>query len=243
MLMQLGFKGALFLSAMTLPSHFDADIFLIHPRYQYSFGTLNFPRARLVQALAVDGVERVGYAMFETGDWRNQESTRMDQIFVIGISVDQPVFDQRPDRDAASPRHGALRRTLTPEVRAHERDTHDNRILDIADRIVSLEDGKLMSFTRSVIARNKDLMKALSLKTGQLMCADRVTIFLLDEAKNVLWSKVAEADKPIEIRIPASAGAAFDAGDEKRLAEFGGPLGVILESWMRLSGHRRTSGA
>ena len=39
--------------------------------------------------------------------------------------------------------------------------THDNRILDVADRIVHLEDGKLISFTESVIASNKHMMSML----------------------------------------------------------------------------------
>lgn len=93
MLMQLGFKGALFTSATTLPSHLDADIFLIHPRYQYSFGTLNFPRGRLQQARSIDSVEKTGALMFGTGDWRNPATGRMDQIFVIGMTLDDPVFD------------------------------------------------------------------------------------------------------------------------------------------------------
>lgn len=40
--------------------------------------------------------------------------------------------------------------------------THDNRILDIADRIVHLEDGRLSTFTESVIANNRLMMKALA---------------------------------------------------------------------------------
>lgn len=40
--------------------------------------------------------------------------------------------------------------------------THDNRILDIADRIVHLEDGKLSTFTDSVIANNHHMMEMLA---------------------------------------------------------------------------------
>jgi len=40
--------------------------------------------------------------------------------------------------------------------------THDNRILDIADRIVHLEDGRLSTFTDSVIANNRHMMKMLA---------------------------------------------------------------------------------
>lgn len=40
--------------------------------------------------------------------------------------------------------------------------THDNRILDVADRIVHLEDGVLTSFTDSVISNNKHMMGLLA---------------------------------------------------------------------------------
>jgi putative ABC transport system ATP-binding protein len=40
--------------------------------------------------------------------------------------------------------------------------THDNRILDVADRIVHLEDGELMSFTDSVISNNDQMMTLLA---------------------------------------------------------------------------------
>jgi putative ABC transport system ATP-binding protein len=40
--------------------------------------------------------------------------------------------------------------------------THDNRILDVADRIVHLEDGVLTSFTDSVISNNEHMMGLLA---------------------------------------------------------------------------------
>ncbi len=40
--------------------------------------------------------------------------------------------------------------------------THDNRILDIADRIVHLEDGRLSTFTDAVIANNRHMMQMLA---------------------------------------------------------------------------------
>lgn len=40
--------------------------------------------------------------------------------------------------------------------------THDNRILDIADRIIHLEDGKLSTFTDAVIANNQHMMQTLA---------------------------------------------------------------------------------
>jgi hypothetical protein len=40
--------------------------------------------------------------------------------------------------------------------------THDNRILDVADRIVHLEDGRLSSFSDSVLANNRHMMGLLA---------------------------------------------------------------------------------
>ncbi len=40
--------------------------------------------------------------------------------------------------------------------------THDNRILDIADRIIHLEDGRLQSFQDSVVANTQHMMKLLA---------------------------------------------------------------------------------
>ena len=40
--------------------------------------------------------------------------------------------------------------------------THDNRILDVADRIVYLEDGRLSTFTEAVIANTKQMLKTLA---------------------------------------------------------------------------------
>ena len=40
--------------------------------------------------------------------------------------------------------------------------THDHRILDIADRIVHLEDGRLQTFTENVVANNQYMMQMLA---------------------------------------------------------------------------------
>ena len=235
--------------------------------------------------------------------------------------------------------------------------THDNRILDIADRILDLEDGRLVSFTDAVasnarhmltmlaehnrkgelLRRVRDLplsqfvklldqvtaefqrllqgtdlsnsdafesmldqvLEAFTLKVGQILHADRATLFLLDEARGELWSKVAQTDgeRPLEIRVPVNAGIVgqvatsglarnirdvyddplfntevdkrtgyrtrsmlcvpiinskdrvfavaqllnkhggepFDSKDEERLREFANSLGVVLESWWRMT--------
>jgi len=153
--------------------------------------------------------------------------------------------------------------------------THDSRILDVADRVLHLEDGRLSSLTAAVAATTenqmaglvrtfrhgelqervekmaieefKDLLDELTRearrltdvlllaesegfesmldqvlavatrKAGQLLGAERATIFLVDRQRQILWSKYAQGAGAgsIEIQVPFGsgiAGAAFATG-------------------------------
>ncbi|MBD2464219.1 GAF domain-containing protein [Oscillatoria sp. FACHB-1407] len=56
----------------------------------------------------------------------------------------------------------------------------------------------------------EQILQAFTLKIGQILQADRTTIFLVDEEKELLWSKVAQGEggKQIEIRLPINVGIA-----------------------------------
>jgi adenylate cyclase len=57
--------------------------------------------------------------------------------------------------------------------------------------------------------RNLDtLLQKIMQKTSEVMEADRSTLFLLDEAKQEIWSKVAQGAAMKEIRVPLGAGIA-----------------------------------
>lgn len=76
--------------------------------------------------------------------------------------------------------------------------THDNRILDIADRIVHLEDGRLSTFTDAVIANNQQMMKTLADLRGRQSIDD--TIADLDEGafREALDDITAESQRFLE---------------------------------------------
>jgi len=154
--------------------------------------------------------------------------------------------------------------------------THDNRILEVADRIVHLEDGRLDSlasaftsdaqrvldalarttrrgelalrlrelqlpeFTRLLeqltgefqqllrvvnISRDaafetmlEQVLEAFTLKIGALLQAERATLFVLDEARGEMWSKVAAGAGEIRIGI--------DSGIAGRVARSGVAMNV-----------------
>jgi len=66
------------------------------------------------------------------------------------------------------------------------------------------------------------ILEAFTLKIGQILQADRTTIFLVDEDKEQLWSKIAtgDDDQRSEIRIPLTAGIAG------HVASTGSPLNI-----------------
>jgi putative ABC transport system ATP-binding protein len=140
--------------------------------------------------------------------------------------------------------------------------THDNRILDFADRVEHMEDGQITSLAGAVLYNAQQLLRGLAntnrageltrrvldlpmaefasllgqvtaesqqllramdlandeafesmldqaieaftLKAGQLLTAERGSLFLVDAERQELWSKVADT----EIRIPLQAGIA-----------------------------------
>jgi adenylate cyclase len=64
-----------------------------------------------------------------------------------------------------------------------------------------------------------EMLRSITAKTGELLSADRTTIFVLDEERNQLWSIVAK-DKgggSLEIRIPADQGIAGEVATFKKV--------------------------
>jgi len=141
--------------------------------------------------------------------------------------------------------------------------THDNRILDVADRIIHLEDGRLSSFTHAVIKNTRHMMQmlveqnrrgelsrrvqkmgvedftemlegvtaeaeefvrvidmsndrgfqsmlgqaleAFTLKIAEFLRAEKASLWLLDEEREELWSKVFSGDRRT-VRVPKHSG-------------------------------------
>ncbi|MGD1859577.1 MAG: GAF domain-containing protein [Leptolyngbyaceae cyanobacterium] len=56
----------------------------------------------------------------------------------------------------------------------------------------------------------EQILEAFTLKIGQILCAERTTIFMVDWEKEELWSKIAQGDGEarLEIRVPVGKGIA-----------------------------------
>ncbi len=64
-----------------------------------------------------------------------------------------------------------------------------------------------------------EMLQSITLKTGELLNADRSTIFLLDEEKDELWAIVAKDQNGnnIELRFPANVGIAGEVATDKKV--------------------------
>src|SRR5690606_34711410 len=107
--------------------------------------------------------------------------------------------------------------------------THDNRILDIADRIVHLEDGRLSTFTDAVIANNQQMMKTLADLRGRQSIDD--TIADLDEAgfREALDEITAESQRFLEATALARD-MAFQSMLRQGLESFTKKTGKLLDA-------------
>jgi len=64
-----------------------------------------------------------------------------------------------------------------------------------------------------------EMLRSITLKTGELLNADRTTIWLLDDERDQIWSIVAKGEdgKPLELRLPKGAGISGECATKKEV--------------------------
>lgn len=83
--MQLGFKGALFLSCGTLHRSFKGDLCLVHPYYQTLIVPQTISRDYLNRCLANDKVAEVHSVRVGMAPWRNPQNGRVRSIQILAF--------------------------------------------------------------------------------------------------------------------------------------------------------------
>lgn len=236
--------------------------------------SLHAPASAASRAQIVELLEEVGL-VDHIDKYPRQLSTGQKQRVAIAraliakpqiVLADEPTasLDKHAGREVVKLLHELARKRKCAILLV----THDNRILDMADRTLTLEDGRLTSSALGLassagqilhslasINRRGDLLghledlpdkefvalledstteldqllrtieaaqthlsestldqvlQAFTLKVGQLLAADRSSIFLVDHPREILRSKVAQGSggEAIEIVVPISQGIA-----------------------------------
>ncbi len=93
MFVQLGMLDALLTGATQAHQNLQADLVLTNPQFQTLFNIKSFPRERLQQTLAYDGVKSVRSLYVNLAQWRNPETRLERGILVWGIDPANSPFN------------------------------------------------------------------------------------------------------------------------------------------------------
>ena len=107
--------------------------------------------------------------------------------------------------------------------------THDNRILDIADRIVHLEDGRLSTFTDAVIANNSHMMEMLA-DHRQKQDLDKVVDEMDEQGFRNLLQELSDESRHFLEATALANDVAFRSMLEQGLFAFTRKLGQLLNA-------------
>jgi putative ABC transport system permease protein len=94
MFMQLGFRDALFDSAVTLHKSIQGDVFLISPQSTSLIAMKSLPLRRLYQTRSISNVAAITPIYLDFGLWKNPENKTTRSMMVIGYNpADRGLFD------------------------------------------------------------------------------------------------------------------------------------------------------
>lgn len=118
------------------------------------------------------------------------------------------------------PNTGSVLTTLTQLTQQHRVKALLERVRNISVKeficLLDFITAEFQQFLRAIELINnealetmlEDILEVITMKMGQVLQAELSTIYLVDNTKGYLWSKIPQAnsDKPLEVRLPLNAG-------------------------------------
>ena len=89
---QLGLSGGLYDSQKRPIQRINGELVMVSRRYLYLGEPLNFPRARLSQALGVEGVKAVTPLYIGLTEWLNRDTRQQKQALIFGVTPENPAL-------------------------------------------------------------------------------------------------------------------------------------------------------
>ncbi|MBF2064301.1 MAG: GAF domain-containing protein [Calothrix sp. C42_A2020_038] len=138
-----------------------------------------------------------------------------DLIIGVGNQKDRDLQPEIAAVGALAKRQGTISTFLAPLTQ----DTFKQVVTEVEQKLIVVNQTLSMLDSQGFETILKEMLHSITLKTGELLGADRTTIFLLDEEKQELWSIVAEGEgaSSLEIRVPANKGIAGEVATDKRV--------------------------
>ncbi|MEJ1929776.1 adenylate/guanylate cyclase domain-containing protein [Nostoc sp. NIES-2111] len=158
------------------------------------------------------------------------------------------VQNQEQNQPATSSPVGALARrkgTISTFLAPLTQDTFKQVVTEVEQKLQIVHQTLSMLDSHGFETILQEMLQSITLKTGELLGADRTTIFLLDEEKQELWSIVAagEGDRSLEIRIPADKGIAGEVATFKKVVNipfdfYHDPRSIFAQKQEKITGYR-----
>ena len=142
---------------------------------------------------------------------------------------------------ALAKKQGTISTFLAPLTQ----DTFKQVVSEVEQKLMVVNQTLSMLDSQGFEAILQEMLHSITLKTGELLGADRSTIFLLDEEKQELWSIVAEGDgnSSLEIRIPANKGIAGEVATFRKVVNipydfYDDPRSLFAKEQEKRTGYR-----
>ncbi|MDJ1175423.1 adenylate/guanylate cyclase domain-containing protein [Roseofilum capinflatum] len=185
----------------------------------------------------------------------NSDGSSSHTVSATVIDVDGNATEPAPpEPNANPPRGGGLVTTggggdFSSFLAPLKKDTFKQVVTDVEDKL------KVVNQTLSMLDNLLDnqgfdaildeMLRSITLKTGELLNADRTSIFLFDEEKNELFTIVAKDEKgnALEIRIPADKGIAGEVATFRKVVNipydfYDDPRSTTAKAFDKKNGYR-----
>lgn len=90
--MQLGFMSALFETSVLCQRSWDADVLIMSSDFRSLREANRFPRARMYQARAINGIKSTELIYISTIKWTNPDTDDTTNFRVLGVNTDADIF-------------------------------------------------------------------------------------------------------------------------------------------------------
>ncbi|AFZ22975.1 PAS domain S-box [Cylindrospermum stagnale PCC 7417] len=142
---------------------------------------------------------------------------------------------------ALATRQGTISKFLAPLTQ----DTFKQVVREVEQKLQIVHQTLSMLDSQGFDTILQEMLHSITLKIGELLGADRTTIFLLDEEKQELWSILAEGEgnRSLEIRVPANKGIAGEVSTFKYVINipfdfYNDPRSVFAREQEKRTGYR-----
>ncbi|HYW18702.1 MAG TPA: adenylate/guanylate cyclase domain-containing protein [Nodularia sp. (in: cyanobacteria)] len=173
----------------------------------------------------------------------NESSFGESADLIIGISNQEDYYLQ-PNSTSGS-KLARKKETFSSFLAPLTQDTFKQVVVEVEQKLQIVHQTLSMLDSQGFETILQEMLHSITLKTGELLGADRTTIFLLDEEKQELWSTLAEGEgeASLEIRIPADKGIAGEVATFKKVINipfdfYEDPRSVVAQQQDKRTGYR-----